>query len=98
MADLDNLQQAERDRRAELRAALLAGEDTAAVRAEIGRIKARITRATRRSQEDLRESQRLLEAGIRRNAHLLATDMWAAIDARLSTLEAPVNIDHEGLK
>lgn len=97
MADLDNLQQAERDRRAELRAALLAGEDTAAIRAEIGRIKARITRATRRNEEDEREYQRQRDASIRRNAHRMANDMWAAIDARLSALEAPAPISHEGL-
>ena len=70
--------------------------DAAAVRAEIGRIKARLTRATRRSEEDEREYQRQREASIRRNAHRLAQDMWDAIDARLSALEAPANSDQKG--
>ena len=89
MADVDTLQQAELDRGAELRAALLAGEDTAAVRADIRRIQQRISRAIAKAADVDQERQRFNAAAQRRHAEFLANDIRASLVAQLAEYEPP---------
>ena len=100
MTDIDTLRQAEQSGRATVRAAVLAGDDTATARLDLRRTHQRIKRAIAKLDDDEQARQQARDSAAAVLTQGLIERLAAAMDAKLAHLKppAPVNQNLKGIR